>query len=366
MTVCRPSIPLVGEAELRRIRDVFLRKRVPLLGSLELTRRCNLRCLHCYAGPAEAGKQSELAAERWLDILGQMASAGCLNLLITGGEPLLRPDFPAIYQRAKEAGMLITIFSNATLITPAIISLFREWPPEEVEVTILGATAATHDQLAGVPGSFRRFLKGFRSLLDAGIPAALKTVIMRPNRSELGAMETIARDLGVAFRIDPVIFPRFDGDRSPLELRLSPREAAAADFNDSERSEKWKATMEELSRLSPPADGHLFLCGAGQSSFHVDPAGILTPCVMLRKPSYELTRGSFADGWAALAGLHELEAPADYPCRGCSLTPICGVCPAHSLLETGAADRPPTFCCELSQERFIMITSMNQAKDGGI
>jgi radical SAM protein with 4Fe4S-binding SPASM domain len=363
MTVCRSSIPPMGKEDLRRIREAFLRQRVPASGSLELTRRCNLRCVHCYAGPAVSGAPPEQDIDWWRAILGEMAEAGCLSLLMTGGEPLLRPDFPAVYQRAKELGMLVTVFTNATLIRPGIVDLFREWPPEEVEITILGASAEIHDRLAGMTGAFDRFRAGWRALRDAGIRTALKTVIMKPNRQELAAMERLARDEGVSFRIDPILFPRFDGDRTPLELRLAPDEAAAADFSDPERRERWHAAMGELSALVLPETGQLYLCGAGQTSFHIDPAGILTPCLMLRQPAFALAGGSFADGWAALSSLAELEAPADYLCRGCRFTPICGVCPAHSLLENGALDRPPNFCCELSQERCILLSVQ---ESGGI
>lgn len=113
--------------------------------------------------------------------------------------------------------------------------------------------------------------------------------------------------------------------------------------------------MDELPDLPAPADGRLFLCGAGQSSFHIDPAGNLTPCLMLQAPSYDLGRGSFTEGWASLAKLPELEAPEDYPCRECTLAPVCGVCPAQSQLETGSSYQPPSFYCELSHEKSIML-----------
>jgi radical SAM protein with 4Fe4S-binding SPASM domain len=254
------------------------------------------------------------------------------------------------------------VLSNGTLIDAGIPPLFREWPPEEVEITLLGATAETHDRLTGVPGSFHRAQRGLHTLLGAGIRTALKAMIMRPNLAELEAMEGLARGFGVSFRIDASLFPRFNGDRHPLEFRLSPREAAAADLGDPERRERWQKAVDELPDLPAPADGRLFLCGAGQSSFHIDPAGNLTPCLMLQAPSYDLGQGSFAEGWASLAELPDLEAPEDYPCRGCNLAPVCGVCPAQSQLETGASDQPPSFCCELSQERFIMLRVKSQGE----
>ena len=215
MSFCDAGIPPMGQEGLRRLQDRFLLKRIPAVGSLELTRRCNLRCLHCYAGPAEPGTHPEQNTGQWHRVVEQIAAAGCLTLLITGGEPLLRPDFPDIYRKAKELGMLVTVFSNGTLIGPGITSLFQEWPPEEVEITLLGATAETHDRLTGVPGSFHRVQSGLHALLDAGIRTALKAMIMKPNQAELEAMEGLALELWRLLPHRRVAVP-------PLRWRSSP------------------------------------------------------------------------------------------------------------------------------------------------
>jgi MoaA/NifB/PqqE/SkfB family radical SAM enzyme len=91
-------------------------------------------------------------------LIDDITDAGCLYFLITGGEPLLREDFPTIYQHAKENGLIITIFTNGTLINDKIIALFNEFPPHEVEVSIYGATASVYEKITQVAGSFHKCL----------------------------------------------------------------------------------------------------------------------------------------------------------------------------------------------------------------
>jgi len=104
-------------------------RRVPLKGSLELTLQCNLRCKHCYLDGVHDGipGEQELSTEEWYDILDQLADAGTLWLLMTGGEPFARSDFLDIYTYAKKRGFLITIFTNGTLITPEIADYLADW-----------------------------------------------------------------------------------------------------------------------------------------------------------------------------------------------------------------------------------------------
>ena len=102
---------------------------VPAAGSIEPTRRCNLRCAHCYVGAERFSPDAgagELDTAAWLALIDDVAAAGCLELCCTGGEPLLRADFPALYERARRAGIAVTLFTNGTLVDAATAALLRE------------------------------------------------------------------------------------------------------------------------------------------------------------------------------------------------------------------------------------------------
>jgi AdoMet-dependent heme synthase len=324
---------------------------VPAAGSIEPTRRCNLRCAHCYVGAerfsSDAGA-GELDTAAWLALLDDVAAAGCLELCCTGGEPLLRPDFPALYERARRAGIAVTLFTNGTLVDAGTAALLRELPPAAVEVSVYGGTAATHDAVTGVPGSFDAARAGLALLARSGVPLVVKTVLMSANLDEFALMQGIAADLGARWRFDPAIFPRLDGDRAPLALRVPPAAAARLDFADAGRARDWR-TCYETGRGTAPSR-LLFTCGAGATNFHVDPRGVLTPCLMARRPAVDLARTPFAAAWRRLAEeVARLETPEGYRCNDCERRDICGFCPPMQELEGG--DTPPAYLCALGDRR---------------
>jgi MoaA/NifB/PqqE/SkfB family radical SAM enzyme len=287
-------------------------------------------------------------------VLDEIAEAGCLNLLFTGGEPLLREDFSEVYGHAKRNGMLVSIFSNGTLITERIASLFADLPPQSVEISLYGATEVTYEKITRIKGSYRKCLDGIRLLRDADIPVALKTMLMTINRHELAAMENMAKDLGVKFRFDAAIFPRLNGDRYPLSLRVPPEEVAEMEFSDAERCRQWKDFYHRARRGA--AGDRLYICGAGINSFHIDAAGILRPCLMVTSLAYPLERGGFSAGWRDVMSLISRKKPgSDYRCNSCLQGPLCGYCPAFFALENGREDICSRYVCEIGAARYRRI-----------
>ena len=119
-----PYVPITSYSEFsKRLHDKVSIQRIPIAGSLEVTTRCNLHCAHCYINLPIDDRQvckQELSTKKWYSILDQIVDEGCLWLLITGGEPFIRPDFLDMYTYAKKKGLLVTVFTNGTTITPYI------------------------------------------------------------------------------------------------------------------------------------------------------------------------------------------------------------------------------------------------------
>ncbi|MBI5848189.1 MAG: radical SAM protein [Nitrospirae bacterium] len=335
------------------------RLRVPLSGSLDLTHRCNLRCLHCYTGDRSGDMPiAEMDTGRILSLLDEICDAGCLYLLLTGGEPLLREDFPEIYRYAKEKGFLITVFTNGTLITDKIGTLFEELPPRTVEISLYGATAPTYEKITGVKGSYRQCLSGIRKLLEQKINVRLKTILMAPNRHEFFAIEGMAKDFGVKFRFDAAIFPRLNGDPSPVNLRVSPEEAVDKEFSDHERVALWEASLKNYRHGSATDD--LYHCGAGVTGFHIDPCGSLRPCLMATTLSYDLQKGGFSPGWEAITSRsREKKADRDFTCNTCDKKLLCGYCPAFFELENRDAQVRSEYLCAMGNTRSRQLQHIN-------
>lgn len=289
-----------------------------------------------------------------LSVIDEVTAAGCLDILITGGEPLLRKDFSDIYRHIKLNGILVSVFTNGTLITDDVAALFKELPPQSVEISVYGATAATYERITGVTSSFEKCLAGITTLLEHNIAVRLKTILMTLNRHEFHAMENLARSLGVKFRFDPAIFPCFDGDQSPLTLRVPPEEAVAFEFADDDRSRDWKdfyAGYSDTSSLET-----VYYCGAGVTDFYIDPNGILQPCLMPTELGFDLREGGFLEGWnMVIPRLMEKKPASDHACRACSNRILCGYCPAFFRLENNSENAPSAYLCALGRSRFQMI-----------
>ena len=179
--------------------------RVPISGSIEVTQRCNNQCVHCYnnlpVGDRYA-RDRELTPAEFRRIIDEIAAAGCLWLLLTGGEPFVRHDFLEIYAYAKHRGLLITLFTNGTLITPEIADYLAHFPPFAIEITLYGRTQRTYESITGIPGSYERCLNGIQLLMDHNLPLKLKTMVTTRNRHEIEDMKRFAEDeLGLGFKL---------------------------------------------------------------------------------------------------------------------------------------------------------------------
>ncbi len=325
---------------------------VPMTGGIALTHRCNLKCIHCYAGPEQnLPQKNEPSTERWLEIIDEIVEAGCLFLLLTGGDPMMRSDFARIYRHAKESGMMVTVFTNGTLINNDIIDLFEELPPHVVEISIYGASAATHDKITTVDGSFDRVANAIEKLLEHGVRLRLKSILMKPNQDEFSDIRALVEDkYGLEFRMDAAIMPRLDGDMMPLELRVDPKIAVEHEMADPTALEKWAKVQQQSKQLPPTAK--LYTCGAGVIGFHIDPEARLLPCLLTTDVSYDLSEKSFAEGWKYIVETMAGKlADKSLECHSCPNSVICSWCPSYALLENGDANSVPEYLCELGRWR---------------
>jgi len=338
-----------GEQLLSKIGD----KRVPISGTMELTERCNLKCAHCYINlPAndQQAQTKELTYEQWCGIFDQIAEEGCFSLLLTGGEPLLRPDFLDIYAYAKRKGFLVTLFTNGTMLTPEIADVLQEWPPYLVEITLYGITPETYERVTGIPGSYQHCMRGIQLLRERDISFKLKMVVMTLNRHEFTAVKEYTDDLGLGFRYDAILRPRPDGTKDIRDLRIEPNEVVDLDFADSRNMESFVRVTERF--WDVPKTDHLYTCGAGLRSFHINSYGYLSLCLMAPSPSYGLIGGSFKQGWHDfLRQVRFQKITKDYKCRTCPWGALCGRCPAFAELENGDPEMAVDFVCQVAHLR---------------
>lgn len=340
-----PDLPLdqFGSAVLAK----FLANRVPLSGTIELDLRCNLRCLHCYRDGEWPPGILETAEVK--GILDQIADAGTMWLLLTGGEIFLRPDFFEIYEHAKRRGLLVTLFTNGTMITERIADRLASMPPYGIEVTLYGFSRETYEEVTGIPGSRAQCYRGVELLLERKLPLKLKTVVMRTNKHEFMDMFRYAQEQGVPFKWDAMINPNFDRSLTPCNVRMSPGELVDFEFSVPGRMEEYREYFDKRKDLRT---SKLFSCGAGSRTFHVDPYGKMKMCLLLREPEFDLRRMSFEQIWNEMfPPFHTKLRRADHQCNDCNLFSLCGKCPAWSQMEKGSMEARVEWSCEVGHRR---------------
>ena len=333
-------------------------KRIPISGSIEITQRCNNRCVHCYnnlaAGDTQA-KDTELSLEEHYRIIDEITEAGCLWLLFTGGEIFLRKDFLDIYTYAKRKGLLITLFTNGTLITADIADYLAQLAPFSIEVTLYGRTKDTYESITRVAGSYERCLNGIRMLMDRKLPLKLKTMAITRNKHELPEMKRFSEEeLKLEFKFDAMINPRRDCSQSPLEVRLAPAEIVELDLRDPERVAEWRQFDRQFNKpvLNPAMTERLYVCGGGQSTFAIDACGRLTICMLSPHDTFDLRQGGFKEGWEKhLLELRHKKATRKTKCSACQIKAMCGMCPVNSQLACRDAETPVDFLCQVAHLR---------------
>ena len=340
------------------IHEKYLGKRAPIEVSIEVTHRCPLECLHCYnnlpMGDVDA-RRAELTFEEHCRLLDELRDAGCLWILYTGGEIFARKDFPDIYKEAKKRGFLITLFTNGTMITPAVADMLAEWRPFAIEITLYGATRETYEALTQIPGSYDRCLRGIRLLLERKLPLKLKTVPTTVNRHEVYEMKRMAEEeWGAEFKFDPLVNPRIDCSASPLAVRLSPEEVVALDFHDPRRRVEYQRLAEHDLRAGGPQrdPDHVYTCGGGISGCAVDPSGKISICVISHQQSYDWRNGSFREGWEGfLWQARTKKRTRASRCDQCRIQSLCSMCPANGELENRDPESPVDFLCQVAHLR---------------
>jgi radical SAM protein with 4Fe4S-binding SPASM domain len=311
----------------RKMLERAIAARTPLRGSIELTHRCNLACTHCY----------------------------------------VRADFPDIYRYAHRKGFILTVYTNATLVTERIVALFRECPPATVDITQYGYTAETYDRVTDTgPGQHARYRRGLDRLLDAGLHVTLKAIAMRSNAREVPAMASFAAGLGLDFRLDAVISPRIDGGRKPLAERLTPAEVAAIETATNDSKLEWEEFCAVRNGIKPATDD-LYQCGAGLANFVLDPYGRLHLCELSRTLGWDVLAHGFAKGW--FEGIPERRAQKrqhNDGCGSCNAHGACSNCVGMAELERLAPEDGNPYFCHITDERGKLLFGDQRPEPNGL
>ena len=321
---------------------------IPLAAHIDVTYRCNERCVHCYLDHDDHG---EMTTAEIKNVLDQLAEAGTFFLTFSGGEVFMRRDFLELVEHAHRLMFNIHVKTNGVMIGAKEAQRLRELAVEQVQISIYSHHPEVHDAITKLPGSLKRSIDAVRFLQSQGLRVAIANVLMTANMGDHTGVQDLARELGAIYRLDPTITPKMDGDTSILRLRIPGSELDAV-F----RNRNLVGDVEEYCAPPPPPDDDVMEglpCSAGHTLAYISPYGDVFPCVQFPLPSGNVRKQRFIDIWRGLPELREVRSihARDLPvCSTCSHVGTCSRCPGLAYME-GNMRGPSTADCEKSFHR---------------
>jgi radical SAM protein with 4Fe4S-binding SPASM domain len=333
---------------MQEMNERALKAGLPLSVQLDVTYRCNERCVHCYLDHDDHG---EMTTAEIRSVLDQLASAGVFFLTLSGGEVLMRMDFFAILEYARSLLFCVKIKTNAFMIREKEADRMRELGVHAVQVSVYSHRPEVHDGITKLPGSLKRSVAGMRLLKSRGLKVIVANVLMRRNLNDYAGVKALAQELGAEYTIDPTITPKMDGDRSILPLGIGEE-----DLRQVFRNSELVGNVEEFCAPPPRVDDDVLdglPCSAGHTACYISPYGDLYPCVQFPLPSGNVRKQKFLEIWRHSAQLKEVRTitARNLPvCSTCSHVGSCTRCPGLAYME-GNMRGPSSLDCAKSFAR---------------
>ena len=340
---------------------------LPIAGNFELTARCNFNCPMCYVHMTEAQVKAagrELSAREWLTIAEEARDMGMLFALLTGGEPLVRKDFFQIYRGMKELGLLISVNTNGSMLQGEILEKFLQDPPFRFNISLYGGSNETYQKMCGLP-MYDRVKENIRALRKAGVDVSLNLSITPYNCHDLERIYRDAVELDVNVKAASYMYPaiRVNGEQYGCGNRLSAKEAAhyAVEWDKLRFSEEeFRARAENMKNLVSVDEPSCAIetdagvrCRAGSTSFWMTWDGRMLPCGMMPGPVAHPLETGFQAAWGYIRKeTGKIRTPVQ--CANCPKRPVCHMCAAVCVAETGKFDQVPTYACSQTEESIRM------------
>ena len=351
----------------------------PFLVVWNVTKRCNLKCKHCYANASPQGAPDELTTEEKKQVINQMAEAGVVTVAFSGGEPLLAPDIFELFKYTSSKGIYVNVATNGTLITPEIARKMVDSGVGYVEVSLDSPDPEEHDAFRGVKGSWKLAVNGIKNAKAAGLCTGIAYTVTKYNLHRVPEMVQLARDLGVCTMIFFNFVPVGRG-----------KEIQAMDLGPREREELMKYLYAELEKgglnvfstsptyarisvekvlskhgkhvslahfgdmpLDPAyADKAVILadfvggCGAGRAYCAIDHNGDIFPCVFIPIKVGNALKDGFTNVWndSELFNKFRDRESVDHFASKCPFKYVCGGCRARAYAYTGDPLGPDPGC----------------------
>lgn len=322
----------------------------------ETTRNCNLSCVHCRAAATCGPYEGELDTQAAFRLLGQIADVARPIVILTGGEPLLRPDIFDIAEYGTSQGLRMVMAPNGTLVTAQNAAKMAKAGIRRISISLDGATAERHDAFRGVQGAFEGALRGIKNAKAAGIEFQINTTVTKTNLDQIPRILALAETLGAVahhifllvptgrgkYIVDQEIDAReyeetlnwFYDQRDKTHLQLK---ATCAPHYHRILRQRAKTENKSVTFQSHGLDAVTRGCLAGSGFCFVSHRGIVQPCGFLDLNCGDVTRRPFGEIWRhstefkILRDTNRLKGK----CGVCEYRRVCGGCRARAYEATG-------------------------------
>lgn len=315
---------------------------------IEITWRCNWRCVHCYQDRHDI---EVLTTSNLLSLFDSLAEAGTMHVILTGGEPTVRRDIFILLESLAKKKILVTLYSNGHRINQSMADRLSSLVGA-VELSLLAGTATTHDALSGVPGSHARVVSAARALRQSGIAVVLKTPVMHQAIETLKEIELLAMEIGAEWNADTEISKSYEGAKFPLDNAL-----------DADQLKKFYKDFPQFNPangirgLDPGVIGGM--CLAGRQYCFIDVYGNVYPCLNFKASSDKIENSeipnprmgnvleeTFSDIWGRSKSAQLIRTASREQFSRCSdCKRACTPCMALNYEETGNYFLPAPSVC---------------------
>jgi len=328
----------------------------PRLVAWEVTRRCNLNCVHCRASAERGPYPGELEGPKSLEIIDQIAGLGKSVVILTGGEPLLREDIFDLARYGTERGLRMVMATNGTLLTPVIAERIRSSGIQRVSISLDGANAEEHDKFRQVQGAYQASLKGIEILKEAGIEFQVNTTITKHNYRRCREILDSVMHLGaVAHHLFLLVPTGRAREMADQEIDALEYEKLLLWFNQMQKKVPihlkatcaphfYRILRQEAHKRGEKVDFQTYGldavtrgCLGGISFCFISYKGMVQPCGYLELKCGNLKEESFETIWANSQVFDRLRDFSAYKgkCGRCEYVKFCGGCRARAFEATG-------------------------------
>lgn len=362
----------------------------PRLVFWETTAACNLKCIHCRRVTlADQLTPQDLTTEEAFQLIDEIATVGKPVFVLSGGEPLFRPDIYEIARYATNAGLPVALATNGTLVDDAIAQKIKDSGVKRVSISFDGADAATHDMFRGLEGSFEAAIRGFKALRNVGLPVQINTTVAKHNEAQMEQMRQLAKDLdaiglhlfllvpvgcGVEIADEQMISAQeyerilnwmYDVEQSEPDLQM--KATCAPHYFRVMRTRRAEDRRNGLIQELPPShdrqvNGHPSMhaatkgCLAGTGVTFVSHRGEIFPCGYLPVEAGNIRQQAFGDIWQDSPLFQEMRDPdaLEGKCGICQFKSLCSGCRARAYGITGNYLAEEPFCAYDPETRSLV------------